>query len=305
MTRAPLAIVREGQISLTPSCSIVMPAYNRADVIGRAIQSVLTQSFEDFELIIVDDGSCDNTLEVASSFDDPRVRIYKLERNSGSAHARNRGIEIARGQWIAFQDSDDEWLPTLLERHAANFARPEIDVSFCQLRQQYAAETRFFPPDGVQVPEAPTALIIAGPIMSSQTLAVRAPVLRRIGAVDEALPSLEDWELGIRLSRQHRFAYIAEPLAIAYESENSMTKNVGSFLKARSAIIEKHEDLFRRFPASLARHRYILGRQHHQRGERGAAINQFVLSVSSRPLYLKAWAGMLASLTLVPKRAAT
>jgi glycosyltransferase involved in cell wall biosynthesis len=99
-----------------PLVSVVVPAYNAGETIGNAIQSVLSQTTSDLELIVVDDASTDHTLQQVVAVGDPRLRVLQLERNSGCAAARNRGVENARGRWVAFLDADDEWVPDRLER---------------------------------------------------------------------------------------------------------------------------------------------------------------------------------------------
>lgn len=102
------------QSCLTPSApqvSVVIPTYNRAGVLGRAITSVLSQTFPDLECIVVDDGSTDQTVVLVERFQDPRLRLLRLPVNKGGGHARNVGIQAARGELLAFLDNDDEWLP--------------------------------------------------------------------------------------------------------------------------------------------------------------------------------------------------
>ena len=99
----------------TPFVSIVLPTYNRAHCLNRSISSVLAQSFEDFELIVVDDGSTDNTIEALERISDPRVHVYRFATNRGVAAARNKAFDVARGDWIGLVDSDDELLPGALE----------------------------------------------------------------------------------------------------------------------------------------------------------------------------------------------
>lgn len=96
--------------------SIITPTYNCGRFIGETIQSVLNQSYKDWEMLIVDDCSTDNTREVVEGFNDPRIKYYCLDKNSGAAVARNKALEMARGRWIAFLDSDDIWKPNKLER---------------------------------------------------------------------------------------------------------------------------------------------------------------------------------------------
>ncbi len=97
-----------------PMVSVIIPTYNRAHVLGRAIRSVLDQTYQDFELIVVDDGSSDHTGEVVATFADPRIHYLRHEKNRGAAAARNTAIKTAQGEYIASLDSHDEWLPEKL-----------------------------------------------------------------------------------------------------------------------------------------------------------------------------------------------
>ena len=103
---------------LTPKVSIILPTYNRAYIIEKGINSLLNQTYQDFEIIIVDDGSTDNTEEIIKKLQekDKRIKYIKLKTNKGAATARNIGIKAARGEYIAFQDSDDEWMHEKLEK---------------------------------------------------------------------------------------------------------------------------------------------------------------------------------------------
>ncbi|MFC6990634.1 glycosyltransferase family 2 protein [Haladaptatus sp. GCM10025707] len=94
-----------------PTVSVVIPTYNRSEEVTHAIDSVLAQTYDDFELLVVDDGSTDDTEEVVTSYDDDRVKFIEHEENQGAPAARNTGIEHAEGEYVAFLDSDDEWLP--------------------------------------------------------------------------------------------------------------------------------------------------------------------------------------------------
>ena len=115
----------------TPKVSVIIPTYNRAHLVGRAIRSVLNQTYQDFEIIVVDDGSTDNTEEVVKSFNDPRIRYIRHEKNRGGSAACNTGIRAARGEYIAFQDSDDEWLPEKLEKQMQVFENTPTGVGGC------------------------------------------------------------------------------------------------------------------------------------------------------------------------------
>lgn len=110
-----------------PSISVVIPAFNRQNTISYCLESVLAQTYKDIEVIIVDDCSTDSTVSIVSGHPDPRVRCVVLEKHSGAQAARNRGILEAKFDWIAFQDSDDEWLPDKLEKQVAVLAKADYD----------------------------------------------------------------------------------------------------------------------------------------------------------------------------------
>ena len=110
--------------------SIIMPSYNTAEYIAESIQSVLAQTYQNWELIIVDDCSPDNTDEVVAAFSDPRIRYFKNETNSGAAVSRNKALREAKGKWIAFLDSDDLWLPDKLERQSSFMERNGYHFSY-------------------------------------------------------------------------------------------------------------------------------------------------------------------------------
>src|SRR5215207_4189569 len=134
-----------------PAVSVVLPTYNRAPLLGRSIRSVLGQSYGDFELLVIDDGSTDGTAGVVAAFGDPRVRYVPLARNTGAGAARNVGIRMSRGRFMAFQDSDDEWLPSKLAKQLSAFGRGPsgLGVVYSDMRRVWGdgTETYLAAPD--------------------------------------------------------------------------------------------------------------------------------------------------------------
>lgn len=114
--------------------SIIMPAYNSALFIGETIESVLDQTHTDWELIVIDDGSTDETVAVVNNYQDERIRLLKCERNCGAALARNYGLREAKGKWVAFLDSDDRWLPEKLEKQIAFMEKNGYSFSYTDYR---------------------------------------------------------------------------------------------------------------------------------------------------------------------------
>ncbi len=123
-----------------PTVSVIIPTYNRAHLLGRAIESVLDQTYQDFEIIVVDDASADETEEVVKSFGDDRINHIRHQKNKGGSAARNTGIKAARGEFIAFLDSDDEWVPKKLEKEIDRLQTLSNEVGvvysgFCCVKQ--------------------------------------------------------------------------------------------------------------------------------------------------------------------------
>lgn len=172
-----------------PLVSVVMPVFNVAAFVAQAVESVLAQSFKDFELIVVDDCSPDNSIAIVEAFNDPRIRIVRHTKNRGLAGARNSGIRTAKGEYIAFLDSDDTWAPEKLALHMAHFERcPKVGVSFSR-SVFMAADGRILPLH--QMPRLkdidPGYFLRRNPVGNGS-----APVLRR-----QVLSGIEEW------SRRH------------------------------------------------------------------------------------------------------
>ena len=205
-----------------PLISIVIPTYNRADVICHTIDNVLAQTYRNTEIIVVDDGSTDNTVDRLQGFGD-RIRVIS-QPNGGPGAARNRGIFETNGEYIAFQDSDDLWLPTKLERQhdLLNRAGPEVVCCLCNAIFRYRGRPEFtsfrrswmFPPLEEGVWTNPAEVLATRFVLFCQTVLVRADVLKRAGGFDEAIKYNEDYELPLRLALEGPWAYIREPLMI-------------------------------------------------------------------------------------------
>jgi glycosyltransferase involved in cell wall biosynthesis len=247
-----------------PAVTVVIPAYNRAGSIRAAIESVLRQSWTDYELLVVDDGSTDGTLAAAAEVEDPRLRLIASPRNGGAAAARNLGVAESRGAWIAFQDSDDEWLPTKLAKQMARLTAPGAGFvgAYCglltlgglddrageRLRLRYVPDPSIVPAEG----DILTPLLFAN-MVSTQTLVVRRDVILELGRFDEDTTPIEDWDFVIRLSRRGPIAFVDEPLVHQRFSPNSITRDTAAKRAGRIRLVERNRAAFARHPALLAR----------------------------------------------------
>jgi len=195
-----------------------MPVYNRATLVERALRSVLTQSFENFELVIVDDGSTDGLAETLERLREPRVRLVRHERNRGTGAARNSGIQEARGACVAFIDSDDEWLPEMLERLHGRLEAglPERSLA---LSGFYLERDRLGRREARPLFEAPDwyLRLLAGCNVSLGSCAlISRSTFDDIGPFDERMRRLEDWDWLLRYTQKHPIASIEEPLAVIH-----------------------------------------------------------------------------------------
>ena len=229
----------------TPLVSVVIPVYNRDDTVGRAISSVLNQSYKNFELIVVDDCSSDNSLKVICEFQDERIRVIALKRNLGANAARNKGIMEARGEYVAFQDSDDEWDKDKLQLQIKDMLSRNLLASFCAHRLIDSVRETIIPNDydNKEKYETELADVLANHnVISTQTLVVRKDIFRIIGDFDEEMPRLQDYEFVIRLVQREKIGYIAQPLVSVYRTQISISTNTEALQQAIILLLKKHGD---------------------------------------------------------------
>jgi glycosyltransferase involved in cell wall biosynthesis len=200
--------------------SVVIPTYQRAALVERAVRSVLAQTVAAHEIVVVDDGSTDGTAErLREAFPHgacPQVRL-EVQGQRGVSAARNRGIGRAAGDWIALLDSDDEWLPTKLERQIAAWeAAPEHRAVHCdEIWIRHGARVnprRRYRKAGGRVFE----LCLPLAMISPSTVLLEAELLRSLGGFDEDLPACEDYDLWLRLSAREPVLYVDEPLVVRH-----------------------------------------------------------------------------------------
>jgi glycosyltransferase involved in cell wall biosynthesis len=221
---------------IMPQISVIIPTYNRAHCIGRALESVRGQGIEGIELVIGDDASTDGTVEVARGvFPDARVAV--LERNSGAAAARNAAMRIAGGEFLAFLDSDDEWLPGKIAAQVEYLrARPEVFACATGhvFKRRDGRERRVV----VENEGDWSRRLLAGqPFHGASTPVVRRAVLDVVGMQDESLRVLEDWDWMLRIARAGELHVLPEVLAVVHENGPSDADHT---LASTRRFLEKH-----------------------------------------------------------------
>lgn len=289
-----------------PLISVILPTYNRAYCIIPAIESVLRQTHEQLELIIVDDCSTDNTAQVLSAISDPRVQVIRHEHNKGAAAARNTGLAAARGELIAFQDSDDEWCVSMLERQVRRRAElgPEYQVSYCakvvhgrddhgNFGARYAA---YVPPADRKTVEGDVLdEVFQNAIASTQTIVVNKQLLQAVGGFDETLRVGVDWELTVRLARHTKFAFIEDPLVMTRLMDDSITHRRLDSVHTIQVVMEKHRDLLGRSDELHAAKEFQIARVYQRGGQYRQAIPHLRKAISKSPADLRCWAALAIS----------
>lgn len=228
-----------------PSVSVIIPAYNAAAFVRRAVDSALAQTWVDREVLVVDDGSTDGTLDALAGYGDG-LRLL-TQANAGPAAARNRGLHEARGRYVAFLDADDWWLPTKLERQVALLEiRP--DLGFC------STATRVVTEDGSQAGDWPCVplkdslletLFVRSAAVSGSTSGVlaRRQLVLDAGGFDESLRGFEDPDLWIRLAARAGYACIPEPLTVVVRTPGSVSTQLMRMRAATLASFRKNRHL--------------------------------------------------------------
>ena len=220
-----------------PLVSVAISTWNRAHLVGRAIRSALAQTFRDFELLVVDDGSTDATPGVLAGVDDERLRCVRHERNYGISRTRNTALGLARGEWMAFLDDDNEWAPDYLERQLAfAVSRPGVGVAYCRVRLRSAQSG-----SEVELVELRQGSVFCdlvegwNPFVSSAL--IRRALLLEAGGLDERLRATEDRDLWMRLAQRTEFAGASDALLIYHERHGPQLSRNPDFLDRDAAIL--------------------------------------------------------------------
>ena len=233
------------EIHANPVVSIIIPTYNRSKLLPRAVKAILNQTFNDFELIIVDDGSTDNTYEVIKCFRDSRIAYIRHDQNTGGSAARNSGIKTSRGTYIAFLDSDDEWLPTKVQKQMDLFNRSSERVGLIYTWLEHVFE------DGRVRYSKPTVrgrpykhLLVRNLIGSTSSVIIMKDALLLVDGFDESLPARQDMDLWVRVTEHFDIDFVQEVLTRIYHSHGSerISSSKVRLLNARTLFYQKHKN---------------------------------------------------------------
>ncbi len=296
-----------------PKVSVVIPAYNHGQFLGEAIQSVLDQTFQDWELIVVDDGSTDNTREVVASFKDPRIR-YIYQENRGAAGALNTGIRHACGEYIGLLGADDAWFPEKLSLQVAQLDSlpPKVGLVYSDLElfnQERSRVTGLFL-QGRQPPRGNVFKALMrhdGWFIGPASALIRREVFQKVGLFDEELRTHEDWELWVRIAREYEVEALDRPLVRRRWHKTNLSGNVEKMYvngqKARLKVLQTiplKADERRALRHALARQHYGYGTVQASLGRQKEARAAFRSAIRFHSTYAAAYLWLM--LTYVSPR---
>mgnify|MGYP006268429257 CR=1 FL=1 len=284
-----------------PRVSVVVPTYNHAAVLGRALASVVAQTTGDWEAIVVNNHSTDDTEAVVARIGDPRISLVRYANHGVIAASRNEGIRRARGEYVAFLDSDDEWMPDKLAACLALMADGVGLVGHGELWRDAAGRDRPMT-YGPATRTTYDALLYRGNCISTSAVVVRAAALREVGGFDEdpAIVTTEDYDLWLRLARAGvGMAFTPRMLGVFHRHPGSASSAADRHLRAELAVLARH---FASPPAGAAsvdaatrmRRRHRIARAHYGAGrqlrrEPAAALRAFARAVAISPLTWRAY----------------
>jgi glycosyltransferase involved in cell wall biosynthesis len=288
----------------SPLVSIVIPTYNHAPMLQRALATVVEQTYQNWNAIVVNNFSTDDTLEVVAAFNDPRIQCVNFRNNGVIGASRNEGIALATGKYVAFLDSDDTWFPTKLEKCVEILESGSDLVCHAEYWIDESGKSRLV---AYGPSEAATHhnLIYKGNRISTSATVVRAALLKEVHGFDVApeLISTEDYDLWIRLAaKSDKFAFISEPLGEYHRHDNNVSANIEKHLAAELALLAKHFSTNTRFENMIARRRrkalayYGAGRSLHRTRKHFLALQKFSRSLVIWPLSLRLYAAVMLSL---------
>lgn len=239
-----------------PAVTVIIPTFNRASIVGRAIRSVLAQTCQDWELIVVDDASTDGTEQAVRNFSDNRIKYIRHDRNRRLSAARNTGIRCAQGKYVAFLDDDDEWLPEKLQKELEVFRNSDPEVGLVYTTKAILDEggrVRMVRP-ATRSGWVYDALLDSNFIGSPSRITVKKEILDRLAGFDETLFNLEDYDLCLRVAKVSKIACVPDCLVKRHFISNWKTASVRNLCEGRERILSKFRSDMK--PGTLARHLY-------------------------------------------------
>jgi len=285
-----------------PIVSVIIPTYNRAYLIDKAINSVLSQTYRDYEIIVIDDASTDNTREVVESFTDSRINYIFHANNLGVSAARNTGIKASRGKYIALLDSDDEWLPEKLEKQVVILHNESSEVGVVCSWQFNIKDNDEYICKGC-LPKKEGFIyeyLLSKNYLSVPTVLIRKECFEKVGLFDDLLNGQEDWDMWIRISKYYKFVLIKIPLVKRRLHPGQISNNLEAKIITAQTILEKYSKELQSRAYANSKHHFYIGNRLCHMGKTKEGQIFLVKAILLCPFCIRYYICMLGSL-LGPK----
>jgi glycosyltransferase involved in cell wall biosynthesis len=277
-----------------PKVSVIIPTCNRAELLRSAIESVLHQTFQDFEIVIIDDASRDHTPEVVTNFKDTRIKLIRHQVSQGAAEARNTGIMNSSGEYIAFLDDDDEWLPDKLQIQVdlLENSSPEVGAVYTNRFTIDRASGRVLHERNSKI----SLDISKGNFITTSSVLLRRKCFEEFGLFDKNIPAVEDYDMWFRMSKKFSFELIEKPLIKYYIHENNISFNYEKKIRGLEALYKKHHNLFKLNPKNYSRKYLNLGVHYCYNGEPHKGRKAFKKAMRMNPFEIRNYFNFCLSL---------
>ena len=294
--------------SENPVVSVVIPTYNNAHYIGQALQSVLDQSYSFLEAIIIDNHSTDNTDEVVARFTDPRITYLKIHNNGVIASSRNAGIEAAKGEWIAFLDSDDRWTTDKLQE-CLGVINEKVDLIYHDMKI-VSDSPRYFRQKKIESWQVNSPvlidLMVRGNAIATSSVLVRTKLIKQIGGMNESpeMVAAEDYNAWLRIAQlTNGFCYVPKRLGYYQLDEKSISSQKDMSVPAQHAVSEFVRLLMPQQKNKLESHlSYTRGRFNYMAGDIDTAKKNLLFSLKHGRVLIKLKSALVLFLILVLKK---
>lgn len=229
---------------MQPLVSCIIPTHNRANLLIKSVESVLAQTYKELEVIIVDDHSTDNTKEVIQQLKAKDNRVnYFINPGKGANAARNYGIKMAKGEYVAFNDDDDLWLPEKLEKQTLALIKNDADICFCT----YEMNGKFYPFKNCENSNEVNKLLSNFSIIGTPTLLLKKSIIVSGDKYfDEKLNALQDWDFLLNFVPDYKFHHLNEVLIVVNRTQVSITNNSQKLIESHLFILDKHRLFFKK-----------------------------------------------------------
>ena len=282
-----------------PKVSVVIITYNRAEFLRSAISSVLSQTFQDFELIVVDDASKDNTAGVVQAFNNKRIRYIRHETNKREAGARNTGVRNAEGEYIAFLDDDDEWLPEKLQKQVEL-----LDKSPAAVGGIYTGFIKIDRPTGKALEQIiPTKrgdifrdMLVQNYVGTPSTVLLRKMCFEKVGLFDEGIAFGPDYDMWFRIAKEFEFDYVKESLVNYFVHDNKLSANYKLIIEGMETINRKYDRIFTRDKKNYSDRYHRIGVFYCYTGKIGKGRKALVAAIKLYPFDIRYYFRLFLSL---------